>query len=368
MSESHFDTEDFRIPVTVLTGFLGSGKTTLLNHWVKQPEMANCAVLINEFGAVGLDHHLVEKLDDNVVMLESGCVCCTVQGDLVNALRDLFMRAMRREIKPFQRVLIETTGLADPGPVLFTLRNDPFFAQRYRFDGTVTVVDVCHIEQQLTQQYEAVKQVALADMLVLSKSDLADFGVLPGVEALLQRINPMAPRHIAMKGQLSPAVLEQNGPFGSSSQRSTQEIRQWLQGAITELGLASPMKPAVATHSPLVANATLSSAHSDVEAFCLRYTKPMPTARFLDGLRMMQMRYPERLLRFKAILWLEEQDKPVVVHGVHDQLYPIMNLPEWPTGEPVSELVFIMKQTDRREVEEMLQEEFFPKYPRFQYE
>ena len=128
------------------------------------------------------------------------------------------------------------------------------------------------------------------------------------------------------------------------------------------------MKPAVASHSPLVANAPLSSAHSDVEAFCLRYTKPMPTARFLDGLRMVQMRYPERLLRFKAILWLEEQQQPVVVHGVHDQLYPIMNLPEWPTGEPVSELVFIMKQTDRREVEEMLQEEFFPKYPRFQYE
>lgn len=368
MSDTRFDTEDFRIPVTVLTGFLGSGKTTLLNYWVKQPELANCAVLINEFGAVGLDHHLVEKLDDNVVILESGCVCCTVQGDLVNALRDLFMRAMRREIKPFQRVLIETTGLADPGPVLFTLRNDPFFAQRYRFDGTVTVVDVCHIAQQLTQQYEAVKQVALADMLVLSKSDLADFGALPEVENLLQRINPMATRHITIKGQLSPSVLEHNGPFGSGSVRDPKEIRRWLQGAIAELGLASPMKPAAITLSPAVASQPISSAHSDVEAFCLRYDKPMPTARFLDGLRMVQMRYPERLLRFKAILWLEEQDKPVVVHGVHDQLYPIMNLPEWPTGEPASELVFIMKQTDRQEVEDMLQEEFFPKYPRFQYE
>lgn len=368
MSDTRFDTEDFRIPVTVLTGFLGSGKTTLLNYWVKQPELANCAVLINEFGAVGLDHHLVEKLDDNVVMLESGCVCCTVQGDLVNALRDLFMRAIRREIKPFQRVLIETTGLADPGPVLFTLRNDPFFAQRYRFDGTVTVVDVCHIAQQLTQQYEAVKQVALADMLVLSKSDLADFGALPEVENLLQRINPMATRHITIKGQLSPSVLEHNGPFGSGSVRDPKEIRRWLQGAIAELGLASPMKQAAITLSPAVASQPISSAHSDVEAFCLRYDKPMPTARFLDGLRMVQMRYPERLLRFKAILWLEEQDKPVVVHGVHDQLYPIMNLPEWPTGEPASELVFIMKQTDRQEVEEMLQEEFFPKYPRFQYE
>ncbi|WP_024872096.1 CobW family GTP-binding protein [Tolumonas lignilytica] len=368
MSDPRFDTEDFRIPVTVLTGFLGSGKTTLLNYWVKQPELANCAVLINEFGAVGLDHHLVEKLDDNVVMLESGCVCCTVQGDLVNALRELFMRAMRREIKPFQRVLIETTGLADPGPVLYTLRNDPFFAQRYRFDGTVTVVDVCHITQQLNQQYEAVKQVALADLLVLSKSDLADFGTLPEVEALLQRINPMAPRYVAVKGQLSPKVLEQNGPFGSGSQRSTQEIRQWLQGAIAELGLASPIKPIEESAYPLMGTRLIANAHSDVQAFCLRYTKPIPTARFLDGLRRVQMRYPERLLRFKAILWLEEQEQPVVVHGVHDQLYPIMNLPEWPSGEPASELVFIMKQTDRQEVEEMLQEEFFPKYPPFKYE
>ncbi len=234
----------------------------------------------------------------------------------------------------------------------------------------MTVVDVCHIAQQLNQQYEAVKQVALADLLVLSKSDLADFGTLPEVENLLQRLNPMAARHIAVKGQLSPAVLEQNGPFGSGSRRSPAEIRKWLQGAIAELGLASPLKPAAKTGAPLplVANAQPASAHSDVEAFCLRYNKPIPTARFLDGLRMVQMRYPERLLRFKAILWLEEQDKPVVVHGVHDQLYPIMNLPEWPNGEPASELVFIMKQTDRQEVEEMLQEEFFPKYPRFQYE
>ena len=180
---------DTRIPVTIITGFLGSGKTTLLNHWVKQPELSDCAVLINEFGSVGLDHQLVKQVDEQVMLLDSGCICCSVQGSLATALQELFMEALRKEIRPFRRLIIETTGLADPAPVLFTLRQDNFIAERYRFDGIVTLVDAVHIEGQLTRQYEAVKQIALADLLVISKSDLVATEAL----AALQQIDAQLP-------------------------------------------------------------------------------------------------------------------------------------------------------------------------------
>ena len=149
MTQTH--NPDRQIPVTILTGFLGSGKTTLLNHLLQSPEMANAAVLINEFGSVAVDHHLVAKLDEDVILLDSGCICCTVRGDLTRSLTDLFMRCMRREIKPINRVVIETTGLADPAPVIYTLMDDFFIGERYRIDGVVTVVDATHAEGQLAQ-------------------------------------------------------------------------------------------------------------------------------------------------------------------------------------------------------------------------
>lgn len=363
MTTNSFDTEDYRIPVTVLTGFLGSGKTTLLNYWVKQDSLKNTAVLINEFGPVGLDHVLVNKLDDNVVLLDSGCICCSIQGDLVKALQDLFMRATRKEIPPFTRVFIETTGLADPSPVMYTLRNDPFFAQRYRFDGTVTVVDTCHIQKQLTEQYEAVKQVALADILVLTKTDLAEFGLVPEIQQLLKRINPMAPQHLVRDGILSPTVLSDIGPFGSGTQRNPQEIKSWLLGSIAELKLASPFHPmhSKPDDNPLSMRTNIPPAHQGIITFHLEYHQPIQTARFLEGMRQIQMRYGERLLRFKGILWLEEDARAIVAHGVHNQLYPIVTLNDWPYDSPRSELVFIMKATEETEseVKNMLETIFF---------
>src|ERR1700687_334906 len=181
-------------PVTVLTGCLGAGKTTVLNHLFRQPALARTAVLVNEFGEIGIDHLLVEKLDENTVLLNAGCLCCTVRGDLARVLREMLPRARRDDIS---RIVIETTGLADPVPILATLMTDPVAASAYRLDGIVTVVDAVNGVALLDSQAEAVRQVAVADRLVISKADLADTA---GLRARLTALNPGAPMAEAAHG------------------------------------------------------------------------------------------------------------------------------------------------------------------------
>ena len=192
-----------RLPVSVLTGFLGSGKTTLLKYLLTRAELSDTAVVINEFGEVGLDHVLVEAAREDMVLLASGCLCCTVRGDLVDALRRLFKRRAKGEIPHFRRVVIETTGLADPAPVLQTLMQDPLLSDVYRLDGVIVTVDAVNAMDQLDRQAESVKQAAVADRLVLTKTDLA--GEVAALRDRLRRLNPAAPILLAEQGRIDPA-------------------------------------------------------------------------------------------------------------------------------------------------------------------
>src|SRR5437016_3097473 len=201
------------IPVTLLTGFLGSGKTTVLNHVLKEPGMAATAVIVNEFGEIGLDHLLVERSSEDVVLLNSGCLCCTVRGDIVDTLTNLFVDRVKGKVPFFTRIAIETTGLADPAPILHTLMTDPIVAARYMLDGVVTTVDAVNGAATLDRQPEAVKQAAVADRLLLTKTDLSQPALRQALEARLAALNRSASLIPVAQGAVDPARLFNLGFF-----------------------------------------------------------------------------------------------------------------------------------------------------------
>jgi len=322
-------------PVTVLTGFLGAGKTTLLNHLLRQPELTRTAVLVNEFGEIGLDHLLVEKLDDTTVLLNAGCLCCTVRGDLARVLREMLPRARRDEIS---RIVIETTGLADPVPILATLMTDPVAASAYRLDGIITAVDAVNGATHLDTQDEAVRQVAVADRIIITKPDLAPTSAL---RDRLRALNPGAPIAEVTHGILDPSFMLHAGLFNPATK--SPNVAAWLN--------AQAFNDADDHHHRHDPN----RHDARIGAFCLTIEDPIDWPAFAMWLEMLVASHGENLLRLKAILNLKGHDRPVAIHAVRHLMHPPAKLAAWPEGDPrTSRLVFITRDLPRAAIENEL--------------
>ena len=328
-----------RLPVTILTGFLGSGKTTVLARLLSRPELARIAVIINELGEVGLDHELIRVAGDGeAILLPSGCVCCTIRSDLADTLRDLFQQRVRGRIPDFDRVVLETTGLADPAPILQTLIGDPITAARYSADGVITTIDAFNADWQLDTQREAVKQTAFADRILLTKTDLVAPDATACLVERLRAINPAATPIPVLQGEVDPALILGTGFAAKSSQADG-----WLAAEAHDRH----------DHDH---EAGLDPHHHDdgIRSFCLTFEQPLRWERIAEALDRLAGFGGGRLLRVKGILDVEGSDRPVVIHAIQHLFHPPAQLDAWPGPERRSRLVFITNGIERDTVEQTL--------------
>lgn len=339
---------DKRIPVTLLTGFLGSGKTTLLNKLLHDPAMKDTAIIINELGDAGLDQIFAnsnlaqnienEHIADNTVLLSSGCLCCTLKNELADTMRDLFFKRALQAIPEFKRLVIETTGMADPGPILANLMNEPVIESTYRLDAVVVTIDAVYGLQQLADNNEALKQAAVADVLVISKTDLATREQIEALSEKLYEINPGATQHQILNGNLQAHFVIDVGLFNADNKQA--EPQRWLR---------TPVK----SKAP---KGTLpkTTAHNDVQSFTITMPKPINWAQLKPHLLWFCQTFGKNLLRLKGIIHAEDMPAPLAIHAVHFTPYPPTILEGWDEDEPISRIVIIGKGLDELAVRKAL--------------
>lgn len=323
-----------RIPVVLLTGHLGSGKTTLLNNYLAATDAHGTAVIINEFGAVGLDHHLVRQTTENVVLLENGCICCTVRSDLVETLKGLLKSVQSGDLPHFDRVVIETTGLADPVPVIHSMMNDLQLMLAYEMGGIVTLVDGVVGRSTISSRPEAARQVALADCLLITKSDLASEGDIEGLRALLSMTNPAARMLVSDRGAIDRSLFEAR----LFDPRDKTDVEHWLHRADSATGEPS------------------AHAATAVRNFCVTRDVPLDWEVVSNWVDMLVARHGPRLLRVKGLLNVgDAEGRPWVLHGIQHLFHPPEPLADWPSDDHRSRIVFIVDGIEQAEVEALLQ-------------
>jgi G3E family GTPase len=308
-----------RLPVVVVTGFLGSGKTTLISRLIRHPDMGETAVLVNELGEVALDHHLVRRVDERTVVMASGCICCTLRGDLNDELRDLLARRASGEVGPFARVVIETTGLADPGPILYTLLTEPLLQHQFELEAVITTVDAINGAAQLDARRESVQQAAVADTLIVTKGDMAEPGAAAELVRRLRRLNPQA-SVVDVAGAIDPNRL---------LRRSDRDVREVVD--------------------------IVDDSHHDggIRTFCLFVDEQIDWGAFTIWLTMLLQARGNDVLRVKGFLDVGAAG-PVVLDGVQHVVHRPRHLDEWPDGDHRSRLVFITDGIEKGEVERSL--------------
>jgi G3E family GTPase len=312
-----------KIPVTIITGFLGSGKTTLISQLVRQPEMNRVALVINEVGEIGIDHDLVASSTENITLLSNGCICCSVRTDMQETLRDLFAKRSVGEVFDFDRVIIETTGLADPAPVLQTLVSDTLLEAQFRFDGLVTLVDAFNFLLLKDQQKEIIKQIAIADKVFLTKTDLIDPQILGNIEVAIRGINGQAPIIQVTNGQVNPRELMS---LGLSTSKSSEKILSFLGESPNDGRYLGQF---------------IQAHDAEIKTLSLRFAEPFTWNAFSSALELLSnLRGPD-LLRMKGIVNVENQ--PVVVQGVQHIFHPPVHLQQWPSNDQDTRLVFITR-------------------------
>lgn len=326
-----------QIPVTVITGFLGSGKTTLLSSILKKKEMQKTAVIINEFGEIGLDHALIEHTDENIVELQSGCICCTIQGDLNKTLIDLFDKMMNGKVSSFNRILIETTGLANPVPIIHTLMSSIELIRIYSLDGVITVVDSINGEKTLGLHEESLKQLALAEKIILSKTDIVDKDEIKSLVYRIKEINPVSQIIFSKFGNIPLEEIFGLGAY--DPYKKSADVKKWLA--------AEKYKDKKHHH-----HHDVNRHNENIRAFSMMSENPVNMIAFSFFRDMITAALGANLLRMKGIVNIAGEERPAVIHGVQHIFHPVQWLEKWPDNDRRTKLVFITQNIKKKQIED----------------